>query len=215
MGKRALLILFLSIPVFLFSQEPPKETDAGKKTQKNIPVLAQYSNRFTVKPIYFNKRIDVTGKGDILEIEMVIENLTDDPIDMYIFTIATFENVEATRSSFERPIPPAERIKTFVASPDDIKNFEYPVYDEQGNIKKDFFGKEIVEYKKYPHEPRKGVDPTTGKAYHLVDKLVLRTYHLSVYKKNYYFFNEAALLIFDMDGNPVYRQLYDLKNWRR
>jgi len=212
---RIIVVLMLLIPSMLLSQD--KGPAAAKKSMDSsvVPVLSQYSNRFKVKDIYFNRKIDLGGRGEILEAEIIIENLMDDPIDFYLFTVASYEVKEKTSSSFERPVPGKDRIRSFVVFPDDISNFQYPVRDAKGNIKKDYFGKDIIDYKKHPHDSKKGINPSTGKLYHLKDKLVIRTYHLSKYRNNYFFFNEAALLIFDKDGKPAFRQLFRLKGWRR
>ena len=212
------MILALLMPALLLPQ-----ADTGKSQEKrvsldkimtNIPSLAQYSNKFAIKNLYFNKRIDLGGKGEVLEVEFTVENLTDQPQDLYIFTIATYEKTEKTKSSFERPVPARERIRTFVVYPDDISNFTYPVTDEQGNVKKDENGKDIVKLVKFPKNPKAGVDPKTGKPYHLIHRLQLYTTHLSLYRNVYYYFNNVAVLIFDSEGKPAFRQLYEIKGKR-
>jgi len=208
MKKFITLILVMLVPALLLSQadtSKSQEKSAGKdKIITNIPTQAQYSDKFTIKNLYFNKRIDLGGKGEVLEVEFILQNLIDEPQDLYIFTIATYEKTEKTKSSFERPIPTRERIRTFVVYPDDISNFTYPVTDEQGNVKKDQNGK----------NPKAGVDPKTGKPYHLKDRLVLYTTHVSPYRNNYYFYNNVAILIFDSEGKPAFRQLYEIKGKR-
>ena len=211
MIKYTALLLVLMVPAIVFSQDTAKQP---KKVITNIPVLSQYSNTFAIRNIFFNKKIDINGKGEILEVEFILENLTDDPIDFYLFTVATFEKTERTRSSFETPVPPKERIRTFVTYPDDIQNFTHPVLDENGNPKKDQNGLEVVKLVKFPINPKAGVDLDTGKPYHLKDKLVIRTTHLSPYRKNYYFFNNIAVLIFDSEGKPAYRKLFEIKGKR-
>lgn len=211
----ALMLMFLC-PILLFSQEEKKEGVSTNQSKiiTNIPVQAQYSNSFKIKNLFFNKRIDLGGKGEILEVEFTLENLTDDPMDVYIFTIATFEKVEKTKSSLERPVPQKERIRTFVTYPDDISNFSYTDTDEKGNIKKDKNGLEIVKLIKFPKNAKAGVDQKTGKPYHLDDKLQIYTTHISKYRRNYFFFNNLAVLIFDSDGKPAYRKLFEIKGKR-
>jgi hypothetical protein len=211
MIKYTALVLVLLVPAILFSQDTAKQP---KKVVTNIPVLSQYSNTFAIRDLYFNKKIDINGKGEILEVEFVLENLTDDPIDFYLFTIATYEKTEKTRSSFEEPVPPKERIRTFVTYPDEIRNFTHPVLDDKGNPQKDQNGLEIVKLVKFPQNPKAGVDQNTGKPYHLKDKLVIRTTHLSQYRRNYFFFNNLAVLIFDSEGKPAYRKLFEIKGKR-
>lgn len=212
MKKYIVMILMLMAPVFLFSQEEGKK--GAKAVNTNIPVLSQYSENFKIKNLYFNKRIDRGGKGEILEVEFLLENLTDEPMDLYIFTIATYEKKEKTRSSFEQPVPPKERVRTFVTFPDDIANFSYPDIDEKGNVKKDKNGLEIQKLVKYPKNPKSGVNPLTGNPYHLKDRMHIITTHLSPYRMNYYFFNNLAVLVFDSDGKPVYRKLYVIRGKR-
>jgi hypothetical protein len=212
MKKYIASLLILLAPALVFSQDD--KNIQQQKAMTNIPVLSQYSNTFSIRNLYFNKRIDVNGRGEILEVEFILENLTDNPVDIYLFTIATFERVEKTRSSFERPIPPKERIRTFVTYPDDIQNFTQPMLDEKGQPKKDSNGLDIMEFIKFPKNPKAGVDISTGKPYRLTDKLVIRTTHLSPYRKNYFFFNNVAVLIFDSEGKPAYRKLFEVKGKR-
>lgn len=206
------IMLALLVPAIVFSADIDTSQKTNVKT--NIPVLSQYSNTFSIQNLYFNKRIDISGKGEILEVEFILENLTDDPVDIYLFTIATYEKTEVTKSSFEIPIPPKERIRTFVTYPDDMQNFTYPMLDKDGNPQKDENGLEKIKLEKFPKNPKAGVDPFTGKPYHLTDKLVIRTIHLSPYRKNYFFFNNLAVLIFDSEGKPAYRKLFEIKGKR-
>ena len=55
---------------------------------------------------------------------------------------------------------------------------------------------------------------STYHTYHLKDKLNIWTTHLSKYRNNYFFFNEVTILIFDKDGNPLFRQLYSISGKR-
>ncbi len=208
MKKYIALLLFALIPAVTFSQA--EKTSTAPEAGTNIPVLAQYSNRFKVKSVYFNKKIDPSGRGEILEVEFLLENQTDDPMDLYIFAIATFEKKQKTRSSFEEPIPPEERIRSFVPFPGDISNFTYPDTDSEGKVKKDKDGNELVKLVKFPKDPKQGTDQATGKPYRLEEKLFITTEHVSLYRKNYFFFNEVAILIFDNDGKPVFRQLFNI-----
>ncbi len=158
MKKHLAIVLIILLPGILFSQaaknkektkaiekEQAKEQSAekGKETKSqsplmtNIPVQSKYSNNFTIKSIDFNKTVDYSKRGEILEVQFVLKNLTDDPMDLYVFTIATYEKKEKTRSSLERPVPPTHRIRSFVPYPEDITNFEYPLTDKEGNVRKD------------------------------------------------------------------------------
>ncbi len=216
MKKYLLVLLALLCPTLLLSQDVKKEETPKDQSKiiTNIPVQAQYSNKFNIKNLFFNKRTDYSGKGEILEVEFTLENLTDDPMDVYIFTIATFEKVEKTKSSFERPVPKRERVRTFVTYPDDLSNFSYLETDDKGNVKKDKDGLEIVKLVKFPKNPKAGVNQKTGKPYHLDDKLTIYTTHISKYRRNYFFFNNLAVLVFDSEGKPAYRKLFEIKGKR-
>ncbi len=211
-------IITTTVIILLFSFSLSSQNKKEKKTQvrqvkkaekqviKNIPVQSLYSNLFNINKIYFNKRIDYTGKGEILEVEFRLNNIIDDPHDLYIFVIATDEIEEKiVESSFKMPVPPQKKLRSFVPFPDDIKNFEYPDPDNKGK----------TSLKKEPKDPQAGVDPKTGKPYHLSDSIFVRTYHLSKYRNNYYFFNGVILLIYDKDGKPLFRQKYRFSGIRR
>ncbi len=203
-------VLVLSAVTLLYSQE--KQEQQGKDP---VPVQAQYSDEIRVKGVNFNKKIDLTGKGEVLETEFIIENMTDDPIELYVFTLASYEKFIRNETSFDRPMPPEERMKNFSAFPGSKDNFKYIVRENDGKPKKDGDGHEVYEYLKHPIDFKKGVNPDTGSVYRLTDRLVLRHEHLSPYRNNYFYFNEAAVLIFDSKGRLLFRQLYDLRSWRR
>lgn len=214
MKRYVIFILLLIVPAFIFSQEQPAQQK--QETKKNLtPVVSQYSHDFAVRDISFNKRIDLSGKGELLEVEFNLVNKTDYAFDLYVFVIASYEVKEKTDSSFEDFIPREKRIRSFIPYPDVPDQFRTPILDEKGNIVKNVHGVDMYEYEKNPRDPRTGVNPETGKPYRLNQKLLIRTYHLSNYRTNYYFFNQAAILIFDKNGNPVFRQLYELNGWRR
>lgn len=153
MTRRILIFLFLLIPALLFSQGTKPVPDGNKKEVKystsksKMFVQAKYSDQFRIKSVYFNRRLDIGGRGEILEIEILIENLTDDPIDLYIFTTASYEIDAKTHTSFDRPVPPRKRIKNFVVFPDDISNFKYAYKDKEGKTRKDVWGKDITSSK--------------------------------------------------------------------
>lgn len=210
--RRIFSLILLLAPMLLFAQAN-EGNNSSNKTESDtvvVPILAQYSDRFKINPIYFNKRTDIRGLGEILEIEMTIENLTDEPIDLNIFTIATYETSIKSDSSFEMPVDKTDIIKVLVASPEnDGENFKYALKDEDGNIQKDYFGKDRFEYRKVPR------DATKGHIIKLEDTYLLRTYHLCKYTKKYSFFNEATIIIYDLNGNPVFFQSFLLDKYRR
>lgn len=208
MAKRVgavVVFIFMCMGAFAQDAVEKRSGESGSKISTNISAQAQYSNTFVVDKFYFNKRIDVEGRGDILEAEFVINNLADDPMDLYIFVIATYEKVEKTKSSFEMPIPEKERIMSFVPSTGEIGNFEYENPAKKGE-------KMLV---KFPKNPQAGVNPETGKPYVLKDSLVVRTYHLSKYSRKQVYFNNVTLLIFDAGGKAVYRRIYQIEGKRR
>ncbi len=214
MIKRIIVFLLILNPVLLLSQ--------NKKSKKNItginttiPVQSQYSNKFKIVDVYFNKRIDFKGRGEVLEVELNIKNMTDEPLDLYVFVIATFEKKQPKNSSFLPPIPQKDRIRSFVPYPFDLKNFQYPDVDDRGVVKKDQNGREKTRYLKFPRNPKAGINPFTGKPYHIKYKKLIRTTHLSKYRNNFFFFNEVAILIFDKQGKPAFRQLYELTSYRK
>jgi hypothetical protein len=215
MVRKLLLIIFTATPLIIYSQ-PKKEKKADPGfINSAIPVQSQYSNQFKIKKVYFNKRIDWGGKGDVLEVEFTIKNMIDEPQDLYIFIIASYEIPWRGRTSFQVPVPKKKRVRSFVPFPFDLKNFEYPDVDRKGNIKKDKKGKELINLVKFPKNPKAGTDPETGKPYHLNGNLLIRSTHLSRYRNNYFFFNEVAVLVFDSEGKPAFRQLYALRGFRR
>jgi len=184
--------------------KPIKPSGKTDDTQlRNIPVQSLYSELIDIKKVAFNKKIDPSGTGDLLEVEFEVNNKIDDPQDIYIFVIATFEKTEKTPSFFESPIPEKERLRSFVSYPEDIKNFEYT--DSEGKTK----------LLKQPKNTKTGVDPSTGKAYHIKDKLFIRTYHLAKYRNNFYYFNMVMIQVYNSSGEPVFRQQYMIEGVRK
>ncbi|MCU0822585.1 MAG: hypothetical protein MUC95_08965 [Spirochaetes bacterium] len=183
------------------TENPAEKKDTA--SIKNIPAGSLYSDLIDIKKVYFNKRIEPAGKGDLLEVEFELVNKIDEPQDLYLFVIATFEKTGKTSSSFEAPIPEKEKLRSFVPFPEDIKNFEYT--DKAGNVK----------LLKLPRNPKTGVDAKTGKAYHLMDKLYIRTNHLASYRNNFYYFNMVMILAFNSNGDPIYRKQYKIEGIRR
>jgi hypothetical protein len=218
MIKRILFILIRTIPVVITPQDKPAETpgpSAPGDVNTNISVLSQYSNRFKFKEVYFNRRIDPGGRGENLMVDFALENQTDHEMDLYIFIIASYEIDVPSESTFTRPVPLEDRIKNFAVSPGSIENFTYPDVDGKGVRKKNMFNEDMNKYVKFPKNPREGINPETGKPWRLGGRLFFTTNILSPYKQNYYFFNNAAILIFDDQGKPLFRQLFELKGFRR
>ncbi|HOV07979.1 MAG TPA: hypothetical protein PK482_02575 [Spirochaetota bacterium] len=201
--KRILtLIIIMLFPVVGFSQ--------GEQSQKDktiFPVQAVTTKLFTVKNISFNKLIP-NSEGEVLEVEFEVENGINAPQNLYIFVIASYESSYKTKSSFESPsLEDPNEIKFIKAFPEDLSNFEYSQKDKSGAEKK--------VYIKYPKNIKAGVDPKTGKPYLLEESIIFRTKFLSQYRKNYYFFNEITVLIFDEGENLLYRQVFKVKEKKR
>ena len=201
------LLLLISNP--LFSQIKQTKQDINRDNTENMlinpPVQALYTNILELKNLDFNKRVAFSGKGESLDVVFELFSQSNEPLDLYIFVIATYEKVEKSESSFQSPIPERDRIKTFVPFPNDIKNFQYLDPQKQGKIR----------YIKYPKKPKDGVEPFSGKPYSLTNRLIVKTHHLSKYRNNYFFFNEVTILIFDSEGKPLFRQLFTIKGVRR
>jgi len=210
---KKILFLLILLPGALFAQES-KSPDSAIKSQI-IPVQAQYSESFSIKNVYFNKNLEINGKGEILEVVFEIRNKTDDPMDFYIYVIASYEKTEKSRSSFETPIPEKERMRSFVPYPFNLENFQYPVSDSKGNQVKDSSGKAKMKYIKFPRDPKQGINPATNDLYHLENKIIIRTTHLSKFRNNYFFFNNVSIMVFNKEGVPQYKQSYELIGYRR
>lgn len=207
--RTAVLILFLLIPLSLFSKQPEKGV---KKMQiDKFPSGSILNDRFYVKNVSFNRTHDAKGRGEVLRVEFEVSSFVDEPVDLYIFAIAIHEKIDKNISSFERPIPPKDYIKNFVPFPYDVKNFQNSV------------GQKDYVFVKFPRNPKAGVNPSTGKQYKLTDKLFVKTTHLSKYRKEYVFFNTVIILIYDAKKlsnaqgypMPVFRQVYYISGIRR
>ncbi|MBN2041658.1 MAG: hypothetical protein JW864_16600 [Spirochaetes bacterium] len=218
MIRNAALIMFLTVFCMnVYAQKQDKksgEQNAGKQTQAvrtsqnrqslpSISAQSQYTDTFRIRNVNFTKDVDYMGRGEILEVQYTLCNMTDEPLDLYMFVIATYEKTEEAKSSFEMPIPEKERLRSIVPFPDDIKNFQY---EDPDNHK--------IKFLKLPKNPKAGTNPDTGKPYHLVDRLNIWTHHLSKYRNNYFFFNEVAILIFNTEGTLLYKQMYEISGVR-
>jgi len=258
MQKYIITILMLIIPLLVFSEDKDEQTSpSGKKKVKAKSVLSLYDNRVKIKSIDFNKVMDMNGRGENLNVQMIVENQTDDPMELYVFVIALYDKEEITKSSFQKPIREKDRIRSFVPFPLDMKNFtiEQPKKSSNGTIMRDSSGKEIMikTLSMEPNDIALGVDPETKEPYYLpsivknpildqndprfekdeakrrlkmrnvnnTDNLVIRTNHLSNYRKNYFFFNHALVLIYqksddEKNKNPlIYRKMYEFTSLRK
>ena len=204
--KQFLISLFVIIPVVLFSQD--KNSD-DKLDIKKKPILSVASNVLSIKNLYFTKfQYDVGG--EFLETVFQIENLTNAPLELYAFIIASYEKEYITKSSFESPeLDDRILIKNIQTYPDDLTNFEYTETDEDGVEQK--------VYQKYPKNIKAGIDQDTGKPYVIEDIRIFRAKHFSQYaKKDYNFFNTITILLFNAeDEELIFSQNYMVRPVRR
>jgi hypothetical protein len=210
-----IIILLFSVSVLpQGGQSPtpkPSATDAkpatkgGEKAQKedSFPPQAIYSDELSVSMPTFSKKTDVQGRGDILEVAFAINSLRDGKFDIYVFVIASQEQLKWITDSFgkKKIYPEGNVISEFVPFPGKNDNFEY-----------DIDGKKL--FKKYAKNYKLGVNPADVKPYALKDRINIRTEHLTLYRKNYKFFNNCTILIYDDEGTVLFRQIYEMKGYR-
>lgn len=195
--KHLIISLFLITPALLFSQEKISDSKIDLKKE---PVLSIFTDLFKLKNLSFS-RLQPDNTGEILETEFQLENLTNVSMDLYIFVIATYEKEYLTKSSFERPdLEDKNSVKLIQVYPDELSNYEYTVKDEAGVEKK--------VYQKYPKNIKAGIDKKTGKPYNLTDIITFRSRNFSKFMKQYYFFNQITILIFDSEEKLLFRQNY-------
>jgi hypothetical protein len=201
--KRILIFLLILLPVILSAQDQ----ENIKNDPRKLPVLSINTDRFSMTNLSFNWAVP-GEKEEILEVEFALNNLIDDPQNLYIFIIATYESHYYTKSSFERPsLEDREKIKVINTFPEDVKNFEYTYKDEKGN--------EVTEYLKYPKNIKAGINPGTGEPYKLNERLIFRSYHPFKDLKKYKNFNEISILIFDEKENLIFRDFFHVKPMKR
>ena len=207
MLKRSILMLALIMPAsIIFPQNDTVKDDTQVKKQGSSEKPLQITNTdvFTIEHLTFNKKIDPSGRGELLQIEFALKNNMDAPMNLHIFLLGTIEETEWVWNSFNnRKISLKEiSIKYFASTPDDASQFER---EENGK-------KKIV---KYPKDFKTGINPLTGKIYTLENYLPVRTELLSKYRKKYKYFNNATIYIFDDDGNLLFYQNYSLDKLRK
>ncbi len=227
--KSILTVAFILLPLAAFAQEQGNKAAAAPKGGlAKFPVQSIRPYEFNVKHFTMSRIYEVRGRGEILNIEFELQNKTDIPQDLYIYTIATHEVHREHPSTFDMLLTEDEKkvMRVFVPYPAaaEDKNAEHR------NMKHENFTFELGEGEnrhkaiiKFPRDPKLGVSPLTGKAYHLTDDLIVKMQHLSRYRKNYCFFNTVTLLIFDAKkltdehGRiwPVFRQVYKIEGLRR
>jgi hypothetical protein len=195
----ALIIMFVS--TWGFSQDTAKKTDETKKDP--FPALTVKSDLFAVTMPTFSKKAELHGKGEVLEVQFEIINNTDQPHQLYIFILASYDETAWMYNSFntKRLIPEKVYVSYFAPYPDNKETFTYDINGAK-------------EIKKYPKDFKLGVDKTTGKIYTLKDKIIMDTEHICLFRKNYKFFDNVCVLMYDDEGEIVFRQTYALKGFR-
>jgi hypothetical protein len=204
--KKFLISFFVIIPVVLFSQD---KSSGDRLDIKKKPILSLSSDSFKLKELDFS-RFQYDISGECLETVFQIENLTNAPLQFYIFVIATYEKEYITKvSSFDRPVAvDSNLIKNIQAFPEDLTNFEYTEADDKGVDQK--------VYQKFPKNIKAGIDQETGKPYIVNDSMIFRAKHFNKFVKNYYFFNTVTILVFDADDEKlVFSQNYKVRPIRR
>lgn len=225
--KSILTVALIMIPFVSFAQNQENKAAAENKGGlAKFPVQSIRPYEFDIKHFTMSRIYEVRGRGEILNIEFALQNKTDVPRDLYIYTIATYEVHREHPSTFDKLIPENEKqvIRVFVPCPiaAEDKNAEHYVMKHE-NFIFDLGENQQKVLLKYPRDPKLGVNPLDGKAYRLKDDLIVKMQHLSRYRKNYCFFNTLTLLVFDAnklnDENgriwPVFRQVYKIEGLRR
>jgi hypothetical protein len=184
-----------------------KAADSGKQQKEDpTPTYAVSNEDLSVTMPSFSKTTDIHGKGDVLEVQFSVENNSDGKHQLYIFVLATREDIKWVTNSFntKKIYPEKNDIVEFVPVPGTRDNFEY---DTNG----------VKSIKRHAKDFKLGVDVFTGKPYELTalkNKINIRTEHLILYKKKYKFFNHVTILVYDDEGKVMYRQIYELKGIR-
>ena len=206
MKKRFFIIVLIAcLPLAVNAQSPaqPEKPKQAEGKRDMFPPQTVLNSDFTVSRPSFTRKGDNAGKGEIIEVSFDIENSTDIPKDLYVFVIATYEKTKWIKDSFEtkKVRPENVVIEYFTCYPDSRKNYEY---EENGQ----------TVLRKYPKDYKLGINPATGKIYTLKDKLIIRSEHLTEYRKNFAYFNNVTVVVYDDDGILKYRQTYALEGRR-
>ena len=207
--KRLFLILIICIlPSALFSQnqnaaQPAETKKADDRKKDAFPPQSVQNEDFVVSMPSFVRKGDNLGKGEILEVGFDITNNLDSPRTFYIFVIATYEDIKWQYNSFQSKKTFPEKVQTayFSPYPDTNANYEYEINGEK-------------ELKRYPKDFKAGINPADGKFYTLKDKLIIRSNHLCIYRKNYKYYNNVTIILYDEEGKLKFRQTYALEGSR-
>lgn len=198
--KYILPLIFMLLPFAVFSQNQP----AGERKPDPFPAQMQDTDFFSVNRCEFNTKVDPQGRGELLEVDLELINNLNVAQNLYIFVIASYDQVVWKKTSFGIETRTPERI--------DILNF-VPFQSDKSNFEYQEDGKTVI--RKFPVDFKKGVDPETGKPYLLDKRLYVRTEHLSPYRQQYYYFNHITIMVYDEQGKSLFRQFYEIKGRRR
>ncbi|MGL4370531.1 MAG: hypothetical protein ACRCUT_12790, partial [Spirochaetota bacterium] len=133
--QSALIIgMIFCLPMAVFAQSQPqsqaqqaqaKKADDQKKDK--FPTQTVMNDDFSVSRPSFTRKGDNSGKGEIMEVSFDIQNNIDNPRNLYVFVIATYEDTKWVRNSFntKNSYPEKVAIEYFVPFPDNQKNYEY------------------------------------------------------------------------------------------
>ncbi len=224
----AFISLFIAGAV-LAQDKAGTQKDGNTVEPVNLPVQSVRTHVFDVEKFSISFGYEPRGFGEVLTVEFGLRNKTDEEKELYIWTIATEDVDPSADSSFKMPRTDDQRIlfRNFVPFPlaaeDRDKEFRLMKH-ENFRYKTEKDTSPIGSLRKFPRDPKLGIDPATGKAYKLEDALFIKTSHNSKYRKNYCFFNHVTLLIFDAKNltdekgalnPPLYRQIYRIVGKRK
>lgn len=202
MKKTLYILLLLLIPATVMSQQDNAKNES--KNQNERPAMSIYTDIFSIRHLTFNKKVDRTGRGELLQVEFQLYNNTDFPRDLYLFVLGSYEELKWKMNSFgDKKIYPEDNIISYLAAyPNNTDNFKY---EENGNER----------YYKVPKDYKIGINPINEKPYNLNHSLIVRTELLNKYRKNYKFFNHVTLIIYDDEGKLIFRQVYTIDSIRK
>jgi hypothetical protein len=224
------LFWLLAILSFVYPQNK-KEENAPKKEKGFIPAYRVSSirdNEFRLNFIYFNKII--SNNQEYLRVSFQLENMVNRDLPLKLIGIAYYETVELLDLQRELKyaiIKPYQRkIITFYDVFPKGKTGEdiVPLVDTHGvpvTVDKlvEPHGKPKLSVKLTPpYHPLNGANgysfvlPRYDYQKRMGGTSDFIIYHLSIYRRNYYFFNNYALYIYDDTGQKLrFKVLYGLK----
>jgi len=201
MIQRSLVaIVSLLLAVAVLAQDKAGTPGGGETAElANLPVQSYRTHIFDVEKFSISFGYEPRGFGEVLTVEFGVRNKTDDERELYIWAIATEDVDPSGDSSFKIPRTDDQRIlvRNFVPFPlaAEDRDKEYRMMkNENFRYKTGNDPHPLGSLRKFPRDPKLGVDPSSGKTYKLEDALFVKTTHHSKYRKNYCFFNHVTLL---------------------